>query len=119
MLDETEFSDSDEEILVNRKQREINLLKRMCVKKYTGRKRKCDETGEKARYEFVPKPKKCRKEKPCTHSCIAKSERSYLCDVISGQKRKAVFDYFWNINTWDAKKSYSVASGIKKTENYE
>lgn len=101
---ETEMSLSDEEI--NNKQRKFNKLKRVCGKKYTGRKRKCDETGEKASYELVPRPRKYLKEKPCTHSCISKSDRSYLCGLISEQKRKAVFDYFWSLTTWDAKKAY-------------
>lgn len=103
-IPETESSSSEQEI--SEKQRELNKLKRVSGKKYKGRKKKCNDLSENARYELVSKPKKYLKPKPCAHSSTLKSDRSLLCELMSEQKRKAVFDYFWGLTTWDAKKAY-------------
>jgi hypothetical protein len=97
---ETDYSSSDEEI--NRK-RESNRLKRVRDEKYIGRKQKWYEREEKIKYELVPKPRKNLKGKPCPHSSISKSERSFLCGLISEEKRKVIFYYFCSFITWDAK----------------
>lgn len=92
----------DEDVSKNRK---LNKKKRVLGKEYRGRKRVIVD-GSKAKYEHMQKPMKIMREKPCSHSATSYSDRSMLCGLISEDKRKAIFKYFWRLETWDAKKAY-------------
>ena len=42
----------------------------------------------------------------CSHSDVSsKSTRSFMCGVVSDDDRKAIFNQFWNMSSWEAKKT--------------
>lgn len=51
-------------------------------------------------------PEKVMQTIPCQHRAVGNSERSFLCGSVTEQARKDVFDYFWSLSSWEAKKSY-------------
>lgn len=46
------------------------------------------------------------KNKACPHLAQIKTKRSILCGAIDDDCRKDTFKYFWNLPSWEAKKSY-------------
>lgn len=77
---------------------------RLLGKRYTGHK--VSKIDSVTTLEEISRSDRQLREKPCAHGAEKKSDRSYLCAAINDETRKDCFRYFWQLPTWDAKKSY-------------
>lgn len=89
------------------KNRNKNKIKRVLGHQYNSRKRKrVEDDNNNSNFYYELHTGRSIREKPCLHSATAKSDRSFLCGLISEDTRKSVFKYFWSLGSWEAKKAY-------------
>lgn len=104
-VDNTENDENEinNELLNINNRRKLNQRLRLLGKDYIGLK-KIDGA-----ITLVKKSHRKLREAPCNHGYIKLSDRSFLCGSVNEQARKDIFDYFWGLSSWEAKKSYLVA----------
>uniref|UniRef100_A0A6P7G5A1 Uncharacterized protein LOC114337820 n=1 Tax=Diabrotica virgifera virgifera TaxID=50390 RepID=A0A6P7G5A1_DIAVI len=104
-IDDSSGSKSSETENVS-KNRNKNKIQRVLGQKYNSRKRKCiaDDNSKSKSYYDLHTGRSIKKQ--CLHSATAKFDRSFLCSLISEDRRQSLFKYFWSLGTWEAKKAY-------------
>lgn len=98
----------DQKIDVNKKRhqiegkRKLNQIKRLRGEKYESFKR----IGY-SEYIKVNRKGRCIGPKMCQHEGgDSVSTRSFMCGAFSEKCRQKLFNVFWNLESWDAKKAY-------------
>ncbi|CAB3223922.1 unnamed protein product [Arctia plantaginis] len=105
---------SEEEGFISEsRKRKRNQENRMLGKNYTGHK--VVKLDQNTKLEEVSKARRRMRDKPCDHEAVLKSDRSYCCSAISDEMRQDIFKYFWQLPSWDAKKSY--INGLTQVRN--
>lgn len=103
----TQESESNINILEHKKDRIFNKNQRVKGREYIGRKIEKSQDQDKPLLTFVGKERRKMRPKLCSHSLrVAKTTRSFLCANISEDERCYIFDYFWDLESWEGKKAY-------------